>query len=110
MEWATHQIFCVRCKEQKESQTYFIFSSKLSKITLDFISELINLKYAFYIPFNLALKTILETSSQFHDDVQNNILPTLTLLGSKETFVKAELPFTKLLAYLLQQLLTSPWC
>ena len=68
-----------RCKEQKESQSYFIFFSKLSKITLDFISELINLKYAFYVPFNLTLKTILETSSQFHDDVQKNILPTLSL-------------------------------
>ena len=37
-------IMCPRCKEQKESQPYFIFYFKLSKITLDFIRELINLK------------------------------------------------------------------
>ena len=46
-----------RCKEQKESQLYFIFYCKLSKITPDFIRELINLKYAFNIPLKITLKT-----------------------------------------------------
>ena len=92
----TPNILCPRCKEQKESQPYFIFYCKLSKITLDFISELINLKYAFIIPFKITLKAIImETSSQLHDGVQLSILPTPGLrytaseLGSKETFVKA---------------------
>ena len=68
-----------RCKEQIQSQSYFIFYSKLSKIILDFVSELINLKYFFNIPFKITLKTItMETSSQFHDGVQLNILSTLS--------------------------------
>ena len=46
-----------RFKEQKESQLYFIFYCKLSKITLDFIRELINPKYAFNIPLKFTLKT-----------------------------------------------------
>ena len=73
-------ILCPRCKEQKESQPlYFIFYCKLSKITLDFISELINLKYAFNIPFKITLKTIIiGTSSQFHDGVKLNISPALS--------------------------------
>ena len=69
---------CPRCKEQKESQPYFMFYCKLSRITLDFISELINLKYAFNIPFKITLETIIMgASSQFNDGVQLNILPTL---------------------------------
>ena len=48
-------MFCLRCKEQKESQPYFIFYWKFSKINLDSISEPINLKYAFNIPFNIKL-------------------------------------------------------
>ena len=66
-----------RYKEQKESQPYFIFHCKLSKINLDFISELIYPKYAFNIPFKITLKTIIMgTSSQFHHDgVQLKILP-----------------------------------
>ena len=72
-------ILCLRCKKQKESQLYLKFYCKLSKITLDFISELINLKYAFNISFKITLKTIIiGTSSQFHDGVQLNILPTLS--------------------------------
>ena len=68
-----------RCKEQKGASTYFIFYCKPSKIILDFISELINLKYAFNIPFKITQKTIIMgTSSQFHDSVQLNILPTLS--------------------------------
>ena len=47
----TPNILSPKCKVQKESQPYFIFYCKLSIITLDFISELINLKYAFNIPF-----------------------------------------------------------
>ena len=72
----TSNILCPRCKEQKESQPYFIFYCMLSKITLDFINELINLKYTFSIAYKITLKTIIKgTSSQFHDDVQLNILP-----------------------------------
>ena len=72
-------ILCPRCKEQKESQPYFIFYCKLSKITPDFISKLINLKYAFNIPLKYNVKTIIMgTFSQFHDGVQLNILPTLS--------------------------------
>ena len=69
-----------RCKEQEQSQPYLIFYCKLSKITLRlFISELINLKYVFNIPFKITLKTIImETSFQFHYGVQLNILPTLS--------------------------------
>ena len=82
-EWATHQIFCVPdVKNKKSPNLYspnFRFYCKLSKITLDFISELINLKYVFNIPFKIFPKTIvMGTSSQFHDGVQLNILPTLS--------------------------------
>ena len=68
-EWATHQIFCVPdVKSKKSPNLYspnFKFYRKLSEITLDFISELINLKYAFNIPFKITPKTIiLGTSSQ----------------------------------------------
>ena len=74
----TPNILCPRCKEQEESQPYFIFYCKLSKITLDFISELINLKYSFNIPFKITLKTIIMgTSSQFHDGVQLTFYPHL---------------------------------
>ena len=63
-------VLCPRCKEQIESQPYFIFYCKFSKITLDFTSELNNLKYVFNIPFKITLKTIIMvTSSQFHDRV-----------------------------------------
>ena len=61
------------------SQPYFILYFKLSKTTLDFISELINLKYSFNMPFKLTLTTItMGTSFQFHNSVQLNILPTLS--------------------------------
>ena len=73
-EWATHQIFCVPDVQNKKSLNPIIYFTycKLSKITLDFISELINLKYTFNIPFKITLKTIIimGTSSQFHDGVQ----------------------------------------
>ena len=78
------------------SQPYFIFHCKLSKINLDFISELINLKYAFNIPFKITLKTIIIGNfSQLHDGTQLNVLPTLSseilLLNwvEKKTFMKA---------------------
>lgn len=35
-------ILCPRCKERSESYPHFIFHCKLSQITLNFISELIN--------------------------------------------------------------------
>ena len=46
----------------------------------NFISELINLKYAFNITFKITqIKIpIMGTSSQFHDSVQLNILPSLS--------------------------------
>ena len=67
----TPNILCPRCKEQKEPPPYFI----LYKIILGFISELINLKYAFNITFKITQKIIIMgTSSQF----QLNILPTLS--------------------------------
>ena len=72
-------ILCPRCKEQKDSQPYFIFYCKLSKIALDFINELINLKYAFNIPCKFTFRTIIMgTSPQFHYAVLLNILPTLS--------------------------------
>ena len=75
----TSNIMRPRCKEQKDSQPCFIFYYKLPKITLDYVSELINLKYAFNIPFKIFLQTvIMGTSSQFHDGVQLKILPTLS--------------------------------
>ena len=48
----------------------FVFYCKFPKITLDFISELISLKYAFNVSFKITLKTIIMgTSSQFRDGV-----------------------------------------
>ena len=41
---------CPRCRKQDESQLYFIFYYKLSKLTPDYVSELINLNYSFNIP------------------------------------------------------------
>ena len=49
-------ILCPRCKEQEESQPYFIFYCKLFKITLKLI--------------------IMGNSFQFYDGLQLNILPT----------------------------------
>ena len=59
----TPNSLCPRCKEQKESERHFIFYFRLSKISLNFISELINLKYAFNTPFKLILKTIIMGTS-----------------------------------------------
>ena len=64
----TPNILGPRCKEQKESELYFIFHCNLSKIILDFIIELINLKYALNVCFKITQKTIIiGTSSQFLD-------------------------------------------
>ena len=52
-------IFCPRCREEDESHTHFIFYCKLSKVTLAYTSELINLNYYFNIPFKFSLKTIM---------------------------------------------------
>ena len=44
------------------------------------LSELISLKYAFNISFKITRKSmIMGTSSEFHDGIQLNILPTLSL-------------------------------
>ena len=54
------KILCPRYREHEESQPQFISFCKLSKITIDFISELINLKYSFNIPFKISLKATRE--------------------------------------------------
>ena len=57
-EWATQPVFCIPDMEQVESHLHFMFYCKLSKVTLDYISELINLNYSFNLPFKFSLKTI----------------------------------------------------
>ena len=54
----TPNILHPRRMEQVESHPHFIFCCQLSKVTLDYISELINLNYSFNLPFKLSLKTI----------------------------------------------------
>ena len=75
-----HQIFCVPdVKNKKNLNPILYFMAKLPKLLRDFISELINLKCGFNIPFKILLKTmIMGTSFQFHDGVQLSILPTLS--------------------------------
>ena len=73
-------ILCPRCKEQDGSHPQFIFYYKLSKITLQYISEIINLNYTFNTPFKLVSKPraiIMRTLSQSHDGVHLKILVTL---------------------------------
>ena len=57
---------------------YSIAHRQLSKTTLDFISRLINLNYAFNIPFKVIpkAKTIINGGfiSQFHDYILSKIL------------------------------------
>ena len=90
-------ILCPRCKEQEESQPYFILHCKLYKITLRLYQLTVNLEYAFNTPFKVTLKTIkMGTSFQFHDDVQFNILLTLSseiLLLNWAKIEGLELPF-----------------
>ena len=77
---------------------FFLFYWKFSKITLDFISELVNLKYAFDIPIKITLKNmIMRTSSQFHDGVQLNILPSVTNKKSLNPILFFIASFPKLL-------------
>ena len=69
---------CPRCKESDETHTHFLFQCKLSKTTLNFINELINLNYNFQSSFKICIKDILMgTSSHSHDGVKLEILPTL---------------------------------
>ena len=53
----TRKIMCPRCREQEDSQPHFFVFWQLSKFTLEFISELINMSYSFNIPFKFSLKT-----------------------------------------------------
>ena len=70
-----HQIFCVPNVKNKKSLNLILAFQNYS---WDFISKLINLKYAFNIPFKITLKTIIMgTFFQFYDGLQLNILPTL---------------------------------
>ena len=54
---------CIRCREKDESNSLFIFCCKLSKVTLDYISKLINLSNSFNIHFKISLKTIIMGAS-----------------------------------------------
>ena len=100
-KWAMHQIFCVPdAKNKKSLNPILYFIASFLKLLWDFISELINLKYAFNIPFKITFKTIIMgTYFQFHDGVQLNILPTLyseiLLLNwvQKKLLWSLELPF-----------------
>ena len=74
----TPNILHPRRMEQVESQPHFIFYCKLSKVTLDNISELINLNYSFNLPFKVSLKPSKWAPSQFYDGVHLKVLPTLS--------------------------------
>ena len=63
--------------EQDESHPHFIFYCKLSKVTLDYISELININYSFNLSFKFSLKPSKWAPSQFYDSIHLKILPTL---------------------------------
>ena len=66
-------------KRTKEISTLFYIYCKLSKTNLDCISELINLKKKFNIPFKITKKAvIMGTASQFRGSVQLNILQILS--------------------------------
>ena len=54
----THNILHPRRMEQDESHLHCIFYCKLSRVTLNYISELIKLNYSFNLPFKFTLKTI----------------------------------------------------
>ena len=64
-----HQIFCIPDVKNKKSLNPILnFIASFPKLLWDFLSELINLKHAFNIPFKITLKTIIMgTSFQFHD-------------------------------------------
>ena len=74
-----------RCSEQGESHHNFI--CKLSKITLDYISEVISLDYTFNNPFKFSLKTIIMGASpQSHNGIDLKILPTLLEVFRRHLF------------------------
>ena len=75
-----HQIFCVLdVKHKKSLKPVLYFIGSFHKLLSDFLSELINLKYAFNILFKITLKTIIMGASfQFHDGVRLNFYPNLT--------------------------------
>ena len=55
-----HQIFCVPdVKNKKSLNPILYFIASFLKLLWDLISELINLQYAFNIPFKITLKTII---------------------------------------------------
>ena len=54
----TPNILYPKRMKQVESHLHLIFYCKLSKVSLDYISELINLKYSFNLPFKFSLKNI----------------------------------------------------
>ena len=72
-------ILCYWCEEREEFHTHFLFYCKLSKTSLDFISEVTNLIYiTLIIPFKISPKAIImEASSQFHAAVQLHTPPAL---------------------------------
>ena len=74
-----HQIFCVPdVKNKKSFNPILYFIPSFPKLLWNFISELINLKYAFNISFKITLKTnIMGTSFQFNDGEKLNTLVTL---------------------------------
>ena len=77
----TPNILCPDVQNKKSLNPISYFIASFSKLLLDFISELINLKYTFTIPFKITFKTIIMLGSSFpfhHNGVQLNILPTLT--------------------------------
>ena len=62
---------CPRCKEREECHSHFIFHSKLSQNTLNFINEIINHNNDFQSPFKIGIKDILiGTSCHTHDGVK----------------------------------------
>ena len=52
-------ILCLKCREQNESHLHFMFYCKLTKLTVEYISELVNLNYYFNIIFKFTLKTVM---------------------------------------------------
>ena len=65
-------------RTKRVSTLFYILLQAFQNYYRLFISELINLKYDFSIPFKIILKTMIMGTSQFHDAVQLNILLTLS--------------------------------
>ena len=71
------KILFPRCREQEKSQPHFrFFLDARSKITLEFISKLINLNISFNIPFKINLKTTRELL--LNSMMVHRLLPTLS--------------------------------